>query len=222
MGFAELIPAHAASAPLAHYNPGDMYLTCIHVATEGAGNQRLDLLRKTLAALEPLPPLFPGATGVWAISGRRSCYPNGPLELFLATGFKETATLGHIHLPGRGWDELVLVHWQPAAGRDAGTAVGILVHPDDNVVTLPAGGRAGERVAAHSMKAAVYLAEEIPPGHKVATTDIAAGDQITKYSQSIGVATAAVAAGRHVHVHNIISTRAGASRPADAKAGVAE
>jgi (2R)-sulfolactate sulfo-lyase subunit alpha len=48
---------------------------------------------------------------------------------------------------------------------------------------------------------------DIPIGHKVALTDIKAGDTIWKYGQDIGVATAAIAKGEHVHVHNVKTKR---------------
>jgi len=43
----------------------------------------------------------------------------------------------------------------------------------------------------------------IPRGHKVALRDIAAGAQVRKYGQSIGVAKGDIAAGDHVHTHNL-------------------
>ncbi|MBX9820166.1 UxaA family hydrolase [Afipia birgiae] len=39
-------------------------------------------------------------------------------------------------------------------------------------------------------------------GHKVALTDIAAGDSVVKYGVVIGHATQPIAKGEHVHVHN--------------------
>ncbi len=48
---------------------------------------------------------------------------------------------------------------------------------------------------------------DIPIGHKVALTDIKAGDTIVKYGQDIGKAVAAVAKGEHVHVHNMKTKR---------------
>ena len=41
--------------------------------------------------------------------------------------------------------------------------------------------------------------------HKVARFPIFSGDKIIKYGAPIGVATADIAAGAHVHVHNIRS-----------------
>jgi altronate dehydratase len=47
----------------------------------------------------------------------------------------------------------------------------------------------------------------IPSGHKLAIVDIAAGDPVVKYGSAIGTATAAIAAGDHVHTHNVASSR---------------
>jgi altronate dehydratase small subunit len=54
---------------------------------------------------------------------------------------------------------------------------------------------------------AVTVASEIPTGHKLATHPIAAGALIRKYGQVIGKASAAIATGEHVHVHNVEGTR---------------
>jgi altronate hydrolase len=43
----------------------------------------------------------------------------------------------------------------------------------------------------------------VPRGHKVAVRDIASGAPIRKYGQVIGVATAPIAQGDHVHTHNL-------------------
>jgi altronate hydrolase len=43
----------------------------------------------------------------------------------------------------------------------------------------------------------------IPRGHKVALHDLAAGDEVHKYGQLIGVATQPIRAGEHVHTHNL-------------------
>jgi len=47
--------------------------------------------------------------------------------------------------------------------------------------------------------------ETIELGHKLALVDIAAGETVTKFGVPIGVATVAIAAGAHVHIHNIKS-----------------
>ncbi|HEY6923317.1 MAG TPA: altronate dehydratase family protein, partial [Steroidobacteraceae bacterium] len=43
----------------------------------------------------------------------------------------------------------------------------------------------------------------IPPGHKVAARDIEAGELVRRYSQTIGIASRAIKAGEHVHLHNL-------------------
>jgi altronate hydrolase len=49
--------------------------------------------------------------------------------------------------------------------------------------------------------------EPIPSGHKIALHDIAVGQPVIKYGSPIGVATAPIAAGAHVHTHNVASSR---------------
>ncbi|MBM3479908.1 MAG: D-galactarate dehydratase [Alphaproteobacteria bacterium] len=46
-------------------------------------------------------------------------------------------------------------------------------------------------------------------GHKLALRALSPGDAIRKYGQPIGAATAAIAPGEHVHVHNLRSLRGG-------------
>jgi altronate dehydratase len=53
----------------------------------------------------------------------------------------------------------------------------------------------------------VLVAEAIPRGHKIALCAIAAGDPIVKYGSPIGRASADIAAGTHVHTHNVASAR---------------
>jgi altronate dehydratase len=49
--------------------------------------------------------------------------------------------------------------------------------------------------------------EPIPPGHKISLRAIGAGEQVIKYGSPIGLATADIAAGTHVHTHNVSSSR---------------
>ena len=51
------------------------------------------------------------------------------------------------------------------------------------------------------------VAGPIPSGHKFATRPIAAGALIHKYGQMIGRASAPIATGEHVHVHNVEGIR---------------
>ena len=47
----------------------------------------------------------------------------------------------------------------------------------------------------------------IPYGHKLAVKPIAKGEDIIKYGESIGIATADIKTGDHVHIHNMESKR---------------
>jgi altronate hydrolase len=78
----------------------------------------------------------------------------------------------------------------------------------------------GERVAVDGLD--LRVRGDVPNGHKVALRDIAAGETVRKFGWPIGVATAPVAAGEHVHSHNLATGLAGvegyAWAPADAVA----
>jgi altronate dehydratase len=54
---------------------------------------------------------------------------------------------------------------------------------------------------------AVTVRDAIPSGHKIAIRAIAAGEPVIKYGSPIGTATADIAAGAHVHTHNVASGR---------------
>ena len=56
---------------------------------------------------------------------------------------------------------------------------------------------AGERLLGATLRDAVQR------GHKFALADLAAGDVVVKYGQPIGRASRAIAAGDHVHSHNL-------------------
>lgn len=79
----------------------------------------------------------------------------------------------------------------------------LLLHETDNVLVARQGAPEGLVVDLES--GAVTLARPIPLAHKIARRGIAAGEKIFKYGMPIGVATQAIAAGAHVHVHNIRS-----------------
>ena len=54
---------------------------------------------------------------------------------------------------------------------------------------------------------AVTVCDPIPRGHKIALTAIASGTPVIKYGSPIGLATADISAGAHVHTHNVASSR---------------
>ena len=73
----------------------------------------------------------------------------------------------------------------------------IRLHKDDDVViarTQLIGGTTLERITTKGL---------IPPGHKVATRALNTGDAVRRYNQIIGFASKPIAAGEHVHTHNL-------------------
>jgi altronate dehydratase small subunit len=85
----------------------------------------------------------------------------------------------------------------------------IVISEQDNVATLISGGEEGHQpsLTGAVSEGAVTLVSDVPPGHKVAISPIAKGEQITKYGHAIGTATADIRTGEHVHVHNMESNR---------------
>lgn len=55
--------------------------------------------------------------------------------------------------------------------------------------------------------ATIVVRDPIPRGHKVALAAIAPGKPVLKYGSPIGLASAAIAPGCHVHTHNVSSSR---------------
>jgi altronate dehydratase len=84
----------------------------------------------------------------------------------------------------------------------------VLDATDDVGVTLR-DTNAGEtlRVRASARLLTITLRDAVPLGHKFALHDCAAGASLRKYGEVIGAARAAIAAGAHVHVHNLTSLR---------------
>jgi (2R)-sulfolactate sulfo-lyase subunit alpha len=84
-------------------------------------------------------------------------------------------------------------------------------HRDSVGVAVVEGIQAGMRLTGWVMDAddtvAVEARQAIPLGHKIALADIAEGDTIYKYGHDIGLAVAPIAAGSHVHVHNLRTKR---------------
>jgi altronate hydrolase len=79
------------------------------------------------------------------------------------------------------------------------TALTIRLHANDDVV-----------IARQQLVGGTQLLDEkvtvsglVPPGHKVATRAIAKGSPVKRYDQIIGFASRDIAAGEHVHLHNL-------------------
>ncbi|MGO4569840.1 UxaA family hydrolase [Rhizobium sp. 2YAF20] len=75
----------------------------------------------------------------------------------------------------------------------------ILLNTIDDVAVARSMVRAGEQTGIDRLVAA----NQIPRGHKIAVRDIAAGQEVHKFGQSIGVATMFIPKGSHVHLQNL-------------------
>jgi len=53
----------------------------------------------------------------------------------------------------------------------------------------------------------VIVAEAVPRGHKVALREIPPGEAVVKFGSAIGLASARIPPGAHVHTHNVASGR---------------
>jgi altronate hydrolase len=76
----------------------------------------------------------------------------------------------------------------------------IRLHASDDVVIARNQLISGTVIAEES----VTVAGLIPPGHKIATRAIESGSAVRRYGQIIGFASRPIAAGQHVHLHNLV------------------
>lgn len=84
----------------------------------------------------------------------------------------------------------------------------IVLHADDNVATALKDIRAGSMarvVGPNGRLPDVTVTSEIRLGHKAATRPVGLGELVVKHGTPFGRATAAIATGEHVHVHNVSS-----------------
>jgi len=84
---------------------------------------------------------------------------------------------------------------------DPATSLLLRLHPADDVAVARSAIAAGAALAGPD--GSLQALDDIPAGHKIATRAVAAGDPVRKYGQVIGVASIPIAAGQHVHVHNL-------------------
>ena len=85
----------------------------------------------------------------------------------------------------------------------------IMMHEKDNVATVLMDVAPGDEIDIEGGSApkCIEAGEAIPFGHKISLSAIAASRKIRKYGETIGIATRAIPAGAHVHVHNLKSSR---------------
>lgn len=93
----------------------------------------------------------------------------------------------------------------------------IVLHTDDNVATCLANLKRGEVAewTHRGERLEIRLGNDVPFGHKFAIAEIPAGTEVRKYGEVIGIASKSIAAGAHVHVHNVDSARARGDKTAD-------
>src|SRR4051812_10021187 len=84
------------------------------------------------------------------------------------------------------------------------TQVAVHLRPDDNVAVAARDLVEGLELEFQGRPLAV--AKRVGLGHKLALRPIPKGQAVTKYGQVIGFASRDVAAGDHVHVHNVAAT----------------
>jgi len=94
------------------------------------------------------------------------------------------------------------------------------IHPADTVATALVDLDAGDLISLDGVS--VRLTEAVARGHKLALSPIAKGEAVIKYGFPIGVATAAIAAGAHIHSHNLATALSGAGDYRYAPAEAAE
>lgn len=90
------------------------------------------------------------------------------------------------------------------------------LNPLDNVAIAREPIAAGAQLTNPATSEPLTANADIPVGHKIALRPIAAGERVLKYGQLIGIATQNIAAGDHVHTHNVTvpATSAHTSAPA--------
>ena len=95
--------------------------------------------------------------------------------------------------------------------QDSTKKSAIIMQESDNVATLIDEVNAGELVtivdADWSTLFEVIALHPIEEGHKIATCPIPEGGNVVKYGFAIGIASAPIAGGEHVHVHNLDSQK---------------
>jgi hypothetical protein len=79
----------------------------------------------------------------------------------------------------------------------------VVIDAGDNVATLLVDLQENQSLVAEG-GVTLPLRQAVEAGHKVALKDLEKGEVILKYGHPIGVAKQAVAAGEHVHTHNLV------------------
>jgi hypothetical protein len=81
----------------------------------------------------------------------------------------------------------------------------LVISERDNVATALETLEPGRRLEVNG--GSLVVRDPIPSGHKIALVAIGAGDAVVKYGSPIGMASADILPGAHVHTHNVSSNR---------------
>lgn len=84
----------------------------------------------------------------------------------------------------------------------------LVLHPDDNVAVALEDLVAGQAVET-GPAGVLVLAQMVPFGHKFALRAVRRGSAVVKYGHPIGRALVDIVAGSWVHMHNLVSAKAG-------------
>ncbi len=86
---------------------------------------------------------------------------------------------------------------------------GLIVEPNDDVIVVLEAVSKGDHVSypIGGEEREVVSVSDVPIYHKIAVRDIQKGSHVMKYGEIIGVATANIQCGEHVHVQNLDSER---------------
>jgi altronate hydrolase len=87
--------------------------------------------------------------------------------------------------------------------------VALCLHPQDDVAIAKVALESGTMLVSepgHPVPSAIVVCGPIPSGHKLALRPVAANEPVRRYGQVIGFATRPIAAGEHVHTHNLGAT----------------
>src|SRR5690349_15331128 len=103
--------------------------------------------------------------------------------------------------PTEGWDDSGAAPGVASDPIPTASPLFVLDETVDNVGIAMQPLTAGEVVSYGGTSLNVRTA--VPGRHKIALVDIDAGDTIRKLGHAIGIATTGIAAGEHVHVHNL-------------------
>lgn len=93
----------------------------------------------------------------------------------------------------------------------------LVMADDDTVATALTDLEAGEVLT--EADPPMTVTEAVPFGHKIALSDIEAGETIRKYGEGIGAASESIDRGAWVHTHNCESTRGRGDQHAAAAVG---